>query len=569
MPLMFKTVSGIALIVIAIMLALQAFPVPGIYLMMLGGPIWTGLMVHVLLLALAIEGWVRRIPRAFIAIPLIAYGSYYALYIYQTIDMATVSAGLRKSNSGKILDFNADIHSLVTPAAQALVSSHAIVVAYEANANFQPEQHRSFRLVRRDQCNLARDSLHRIQTSGVFFDNKVLDKVCMLSVPESPPQKVVSVVKIGDEEVWKRKRGISEQTHQLMIDGKIVGNYKTASVWRLPLFPGLAIGCGLISSAPAWKCAADFMRSHTLLDAVPDGIDRERFDGPESVMLGLPKYTAADIANYRGYPQNEAALTWLADEPQRVEDRMFALLQELAGGGDPKVPMGIRFSVVQNPTRLAPLAEAMANRFIELSNIRPTDGDGQEYNYRYEGLAAALTALPDEAFAKVAAPLYAYFVEGMSSSFDKFSELRGRTKRASGPQKLDFYETDFMTAKGYRRLFPVLAICRIGRASPAVIAEMKAQLIQGSNSPFFNEDNKTALIVTLLKLQEDDFVRNNKSVFATNARANFEGWFDALLSGKGATAVGPNNCMTKDWNGWRATKPSLSLMNGVWIVRPN
>lgn len=567
MPLMFKTVSGIALIVIAIMLALQAFPVPGIFLMMLGGPIWTGFMVHVLLLALAIEGWVRRIPRAFIAIPLIAYSSYYALYIYQTIDMATVSAGLRKSNSGKVLDFSSDIYSLVTPEAQALVSGHAIAVAFEANANFEPEQHRSFRLIRPDQCNLVRDSLRRIQASG--FGNMMVDKACLLSVPELPPHQVVSVVKIGDEEIWKRQRGISEQTSQLMLDGRIAGTYKTASVWRLPLFPALAIGCGLISSIPAWKCGADFRRSHTVLDTVPDGIDRERFDSPESVMLGLPKYTAADLADFQGYPQNEAALTWLADEPQRFEDRMFALLQELAGGGNPKVPMEIRFSVVNNPARLVPLAEAMANRFIELSNIRPTDGDGQEYSLRYEGLAAALTALPDEAFAKVAAPLYAYFVEGMSSSFDKFSELRGRTKRASGPQKLDFYETDFMTAKGYRRLFPVLAICRIGRASPAVIAEMKAQLIQGSNSPFFNEDNKTALIVTLLKLQEDDFVRNNKSVFATNSQANFEGWFDAILSGKGATAVGPNNCMTKDWNGWRATKPSLSLTNGVWIVRPN
>ncbi|WP_029581851.1 hypothetical protein [Bradyrhizobium sp. URHD0069] len=562
---MLKTVSGIALIVIAILLALQASPVTGIVLMMFGGPIWTGLLVHVFLLALAIEGWVRRIPRAFIAIPLITYSGYYALYAYETINIARTSAELRKSNSGKVLEFNADIHSLVTPTAPALVSSHVIVVAYEANANFQPEQHRSFRLVHRNQCNLARDSLHRIQTSGVYFGNIALDKVCRLSVPESPPQKVISVVKIGDEEVWKRKRGISVQTHQLMLDGKIVGNYKTASVWRLPIFPGLAIGCGLISSPPAWKCDAGFMRSHTVLDTVPDGIDRERFDGPESVMLGLPKYTAADLANYRGYPQNEAALAWLADEPQRVEDRMFALLQELAGGGNPKVPMGIKFSVAQNPTRLAPLAEATANRFIELSNIRPAAGDGQEYMYRYEGLAAALTALPDEAFAKVAAPLNAYFVDGMASN--EFPALYARIQRISGRQALDFYEADFMTAQGYRQLFPVLAICRIGRASPAIIAEMKARMLHEIDSPSFDDDNKTALIVALLKLGEDAFVRDNKSRLAANARADFESWLDAVLSGKGTTKVGPNNCMTKNWNGRRATKPSLYWTNGVWILR--
>jgi hypothetical protein len=332
--------------------------------------------------------------------------------------------------------------------------------------------------------------------------------------------------------------------------------------------PLLFVGCGLNGPASAWRCGAAFYRSRMELDTVPDGIDRHRFDGVESVMLGVPKYTAADLADFRGYPQNEVVLAWLADEPERVEDRMFALLQELVDGGSPKVPLGMGFSVSKNPTRLASFAEAMANRFIELSNIRPV-GDEQEYGFRYEGLAAALTALPDEAFAKVAAPLYAYFVEGMSSSFAKFSELGDRIKRASGPQKPEFYEADFMTAKGYRQLFPVLAICRIGRASPAVVAEMKAQLMQGSDSPSFNDDNKTALIVALLKLGEHDFVRNNKSVFAANAQPEFDGWLDAVLSGKGATAVGPNNCMTKDWNGRRATKPSLSLVNGFWTVRKN
>jgi hypothetical protein len=397
----------------------------------------------------------------------------------------------------------------------------------------------------------------------VHFDNKLLAKVCMLSVPEMPSQKVVSVIKTGDEQIWQRKHGISEQTHQLMLDGQIVGNYKTASVWRLPLFPGLLIGC--VPFGGGSGCVADFTRSHMFLDTVPNGIDRERFDGPESVMLGLPKHTAADLANFRGYPQNEAALTWLAGEPLRVEDRMFALLEELAGGGSPKVPMGIKFSVVKNPERLAPLAEAMANRFIQLSNIRPAAGDGQEYNYRYEGLAAALTALPDEAFSKIATPLNAYFADAMTRN--QFPELHARIKRVSGQPALDFYEADFMTAEGYRRLFPVLAICRIGRASPEIIAEMKARMLHGIDSPSLDDDSTTALIVTLMKLGEAAFVRDNRSRLAAQARPDFDSWLGAVLSGKGATEVGPNNCMTKDWNGRRATRPSLHWTNGTWRLR--
>jgi hypothetical protein len=320
--------------------------------------------------------------------------------------------------------------------------------------------------------------------------------------------------------------------------------------------------------AKTWKCGADVNRSNLVLDTAPDGVDRERFDGPESVMLGLPKYSLAELADFRGYPQNEPILASLADEPKRVEDRLFALLQELAEGGYPRVPMGIGFSVARNPSRFTPLAEAMANRFIELGNVRPSNGDGQEYNYRYEGLARALTSLPDDAFAKVAAPLYAYFVEGMSSSFPQFPELRGRIQLASGPQSLDFYEADFMTAQGYRRLFPTLAICRIGHASPAVISEMRARILRGSADATFDADSKTALIVTLLKLGQEAFLREYKSFFATNASVNFESWLDAVLSGKGATGVGPNNCMSMDSNGRRASKPSLAWGNGVWYVRP-
>ena len=56
--------------------------------------------------------------------------------------------------------------------------------------------------------------------------------------------------------------------------------------------------------------------------------------------------------------------------------------------------------------------------------------------------------------------------------------------------------------------------------------------------------------------------------FAANAPANFESWIEAVLSGKGATEIGPNNCMSMDWNGRRVAKPSLAWANGVWYVRP-
>ena len=98
--------------------------------MILGGPFLVGLLLHIFLVALAVESLTRRKPRALIAIPLVAYGSYYGLYAYQTIEIDRASAELRKANSGKVLDFDAEVHSLVTPNAQALVSSHKVSAAY-------------------------------------------------------------------------------------------------------------------------------------------------------------------------------------------------------------------------------------------------------------------------------------------------------------------------------------------------------------------------------------------------------------------------------------------------------
>src|ERR1700685_3425770 len=115
MPSFFKTVSGIALLAIVALVALQAFPYTGIFLMISGGALLTGLLVQVFLIGLLVEAFIGRVPRLLAVIPVIAYGGYYALYAQQTIEIREKSAQLRQENSGKIFDFDFDINSLVSP----------------------------------------------------------------------------------------------------------------------------------------------------------------------------------------------------------------------------------------------------------------------------------------------------------------------------------------------------------------------------------------------------------------------------------------------------------------------
>lgn len=560
MPPFFRTVSGIALLAIIALLALQAFPYTGIFLMIFGGALLVGVLIHVFLIGLLVEAFLGRVPRILAAIPLVAYAGYYALYAYQGIEIEGKAAELRKANSGKIFDFDPDIYSLVTPDAETLVAQYAITVAYQPNQNFDPERHLAFRLVRRDQCDkISKDSRNRIQKFGVHFGRVFQNNVCQLRFPESPPKKVVTAVKHGDEEVWKRKREIGEQLTEILVDGKLVGSFRTASVWRLPLLPEVTIGCGLISGGtPAWNCGADFVRSHVSIDTVPDSVDHAKYGSPESVMLGIPKYTAADLADFRGFPQNDEALARIAEEPKHVEDDSFVLLKQIVEGQNPITPVGLGYSVARNPERLAPLAQAMAKRFLEI--VEAPQGNTQT-RYQMEALDTALAALPIAAFATVSDPIFEFIQR--DDGWEHFSRLYLRAAE-SGTKTLEFYQSQFMSGKikGFKRFLPVLAICRVGKASPEIVAEMKQQFVSdGSDSHY-----KSALLVALVKLGEDSFVRQNRQSLPSNDQE----WADTVLSGIGTTGIGPNNCMAKEWGDTsylgEVMAPSLRRSKSHWSV---
>jgi hypothetical protein len=458
MPSFFRTVSGIALLAIAALFALQAFPYTGLFLMIFGGALLVGLLVHVFLIGLFVEASMGRVPRALIAIPIIAYAGYYALYTYQTIDIRQKSAQLRKENSGKIFDFDPEVYSLVTPDAQTLVGQYAIPLAYQPNKN-------------------------------------------------------------------------------------------------------VAIGCGLISGGtPAWKCFADFVRSHIAIDTVPDVVDHEKYELPESVVLGIPKYTAADLADFRGFKQNDEALRRVAEEPKRVEDDSFALLKQIVEGKNPITPVALGNSLAQDPERLAPFAESMAKRLPEI--VQSYEGNTQD-RYQMEALDTALAALPVTAFSTVSDTIFEFIRR--NEGWQRFPRLYIRAADESGTRTLEFYQSQFTSEeiRGYKRLLPVLAICRVGTASSQVVAEMKQRFASTSS----DEHYKSALFVTLLKLGEEAFVRANMPVWS----GNYPSWAEAVLSGSGKTEIGPNNCMTKEWGGasylGAAMAPSLRWSKGQWSVR--
>jgi len=86
-----------------VFLALEVLPLPGLYLMFMGGSLFAGLLVHLLLASLFVEAVIGRIPRALILVPIIAYGAYYAAYFREAWQVAQVSKKLRTTNQQKYL----------------------------------------------------------------------------------------------------------------------------------------------------------------------------------------------------------------------------------------------------------------------------------------------------------------------------------------------------------------------------------------------------------------------------------------------------------------------------------
>jgi hypothetical protein len=277
-------------------------------------------------------------------------------------------------------------------------------------------------------------------------------------------------------------------------------------------------------------------------------------------MLGIPKYSEAELRDFHSYHQNDEARARIAEEPKRVENDSFVLLQQIVDGQNPTTPVGLGYSLALDPARLAPFAEPMAKRLQEIAQTY--HGNTQD-RYQIEALDTALASLSVVAFAPVSDSIFDFIRH--HQGWQRHPRLYVRAAE-TGTKALDYYQSQFMSGeiRGYKRLLPVLAICRIGEASPEVVAEMKQRFVAASSDANY----QSALLVALVKLGEETFVTGN---MPTTANGNYQSWAEAVLSGNGKTGIGPNNCMPKEWGDTgflgAVMAPALQWNRGQWSVR--
>jgi hypothetical protein len=172
----------------------------------------------------------------------------------------------------------------------------------------------------------------------------------------------------------------------------------------------------------------------------------------------------------------------------------------------------------------------------------------------------AIGALPHEAFLGVAASLFEV-VKADHSAWKNYPMIYVRIGEA-GVTMLPFYRDQFLSdrIRGWWRVLPVLALCRIGAADTELIEELKRRYVAVDLHGGGQHDNyKAALFVTLLKLGQEPFLETNHP--ASSPR---DAWYAQVLTAKGATNTGPNNCMPQTFIVYATPEVAPSLK---WTVK--
>jgi len=539
----FRLVSLWSLIALIVVMVLEALPATGPELAAVGGPFVAGWLVHFCLLSLFIEALAGRFPVAAALVPVLAYSSYYLAYWEQGVHARQRSAELRRSNPGKILDFNAESYSLVLDKADGFGASHEIPIVFANDSSYKPEEYLSFRLWPTDRLSqFLKESHATFQVLGVYWDGLKQPAVKELCVAERPPHRIVEATVHDDPGDGWKDWNLGEEATAITVEGRTIGVFRSGYVLRLPKFPFLMIGCRYSVSPRLRECDANFITERVPMESVPEGVDRGRYDDPVSIMLGIRKITDDGILSSRGFAVGADAAGPVAARSDAGEDEAFETLRAVINGQNPAIAWTMGQTIAGDPVRLAPLAAGMAKRFVALNQPERTDAPGRREQAAL--LSTGLVALPKVDFVAVADELRVFMRRGGSAEDHPALYLR---LADSGPNMFSFYRDRFLASETSRleRLLAALAICRIGQADSELISAMTRQWSESESAPAAddNYNYKAALFVTLLKLGREDVLR--KAVDTDSA--TLKAWYEAVLALQGNTEAGPNNCMPMEW----------------------
>jgi hypothetical protein len=306
--------SLLAFPLVAILYALQVIPVVGLFLMLLGAPFWTGMLVNAGMLGLSIEVPIRRFAFAeartsllWLLVPFAYFGWYGINAFNDHKTLQNLRAEFDAANEKVLVPFDAERHSLVLVSgahtyAGTLTQDFGLPVAYSENENVTGG-YLSTRLLEKDLCAEIRNeplmSAAFIHTFG-FHDGdrighrRLASNFCSLRMPAKPQNAPVTVANVQTETLVEGLPVKLIENVITMPDGtKHVLHGGTAAPY--PWFPMPVLGCALNSGAPSWDCFHGFSRD----SFTPIVTSATRYGGDVRVLATALELTPTEPQNRR------------------------------------------------------------------------------------------------------------------------------------------------------------------------------------------------------------------------------------------------------------------------------
>jgi hypothetical protein len=541
---------------LVVLMALEATETCGRMLEKLGAAAVAGWLAQFVLLALLVDALTGALPRAAALIPVVFYSSYYLEYWRQGVQVERVSQELRTTNPGRIIEFDPKQHSLVIDQADVFAATHAIPVVYARDPSYLQDGYASYRLIERDRIkDYLGGNVEGVQFFSVEWGGTVQPRVGELRFSERPQHRLVTAAAHdSDGEGWK-DWNIGFRTTSLDVDGKIIGLFKSGYVDRLPAIPFFAIGCRFSSEPGKRICHAEFATERTSIESRPDSVNWVLYPDPVSIMLGIKGRSEHEIARFHKSD--------LGIRAAPGEDAAFSALQDVIDGRSPPLSWRTNFLIGNNPSRLAPFAVAMTDRFLALN-----DGGTPDVPTRLEQislLVAGIVALRPSEFSGVADRL-SDLLRRDSNLQSNYPLLYVRLADA-GPKVYSIFRDQFLALNATERdkTLAVIAICRIGQADSELLSAMNSESAKFNAGELKDLNYQSALLVALLKLGHGATTESS----GWSSSHVLKRWHDAVVLDRSKTEVGPNNCMPMDWpeNAYipDSLAPRLKWLNEHWV----
>lgn len=248
---------------------LQLFPVTGLFLMFFFGPIWIGVLIHIMMVHVGVASGVAHISRWWLAIPLFYYIGGFVLHLYSERKAHVAAQEIEAANA-----------AAKTPVEHPFIYmfrySHETTFFERCGADraFITESNQEFGqydFAQGSACNATTRWNYKnryepyMRRADLFPAYKGADKVLQCIITKNVKSAEWRYRLETKQIAWKGLLNPSTwMIEWRMIDGTTgaaVATVRTASIGMLPPIQTFVAGCGLNSGAARWDCAAGLLSS--------------------------------------------------------------------------------------------------------------------------------------------------------------------------------------------------------------------------------------------------------------------------------------------------------------------